>query len=216
MYTNGLKINAKPYYKTEKKNNYCVDRLYQTKRNENTFENHIHNLYYDEDKNEAPMNYNNYEFFDSTKDSFNMFDVFYNRHFNNNQCRPVSINKKCTKSTCENKHNHNIRLDSKYCPINKVEPIQSLNSMKIDMKQKLKNIQNTKFIISLSYQSLINIEDFKKQIEIERLNQQREFNALKHKVNINKLSIENKKLNRELQLMMSNVNLEIKKTDIQL
>ena len=87
-------------------------------------------------------------------------------------------------------------------------------SMKIDMKQKLENIQNTKFIISLSYQSLINIEDFKKQIEIERLNQQREFNALKHKVNIKKLSIENKKLNRELQSMMSNVNLEIKKTDI--
>ena len=80
MYTNGLKINAKPYYKTEKKNNYGVDRLYQTKSNENTFENHIHNLYYDEDKKETPMNYNNYEFFDSAKDSFNMFDVFYNRH----------------------------------------------------------------------------------------------------------------------------------------
>ena len=207
MYTNGLKINAKPYYKTEKKNNYGVDRLYQTKSNEN----HIHNLCYDEDKKKTPMNYNNYESFDSAKDSFNMFDVFYN-----NQCRPVSINKKCTKSTCKNKHNYNIRLDSKYYSTNIVEPIQSLNSMKIDMKQKLENMQNTKFIISLSYQSSINIEDFKKQIEIERLNQQREFNALKHKVNIKKLSIENKKLNRELQLMMSNVNLEINKTDIQL
>ena len=197
MYTNGLKINAKPYYKTEKNNNYGVDKLYQTESNENTFEDHIHNINYDEVKKEIPMNYNNYEFFDSTKDSFNMFDIFYNRHFNNNQCKPVSINKKCTKSTYENKH----------YPITIVEPIKPFNSMKIDTKQ------NTKFIISSSYQPSINIDDLKKQIEIEHLNQKREFNALKHKVNMKKLNIENNKLNRELQSMMSNVNLEIKKTD---